>query len=83
MTSLLLLVSLYLPGHFLAPQLSRKGDGWAELALLRVGTGAAVATPVLVALTLTGRFTVPAIVVSLGMCSVVAWFFGRGGTEVG
>ncbi|CAN5706091.1 hypothetical protein BH24ACT22_BH24ACT22_00570 [soil metagenome] len=80
--ALLLVIFLYLPGHFLAPCLSRKGDGWAELVLLRAGTGAALATPVLVSLALIGWFTVPAIVVSLGVCSTVAWFFGRGGTEV-
>ncbi len=82
LTALLLLILVYLPGHFLSPRLSRKGDGWAELVLLRAGTGAAVATPVLVALALAGWFTVPAIAVSLGACSVVAGFFGHGNREV-
>ncbi len=41
-----------------------------------------MATPVLVALALLGWFTVPVIVASLGVCSVVAWFFGRGGREI-
>ena len=77
--ALLILISSYLPGHFLGRRLSRKGDGWAELVLLRIGAGAALATPVLVFLALAGRFTVPAIVLSLGTCTVGAWFLGRGG----
>ena len=77
LTALLLLAFLYLPGHFLWRSISRKGDGWAELALLRGAAGAAVATPVLVLLAILGWFTVPAIVVSLGICSVVSWFLSR------
>ena len=69
---------MYLPGHFLWRRLSRKGDGWAESVLLRVGAGAAVATPVLILLSLGGWFTAPAIVAGLGACSAVAWFTGRG-----
>lgn len=76
--ALLLAVVLYLPGHFLGGRLSRKGDGLAEAALLRVAAGAAVATPVLVLLALAGRFTVPVIVASLGACSLAAWVVGRG-----
>jgi nucleoside-diphosphate-sugar epimerase len=41
--ALILLILLYLVGHFLARSLTRKGDGWAELALLRVAASAAVA----------------------------------------
>jgi hypothetical protein len=80
LAALLLLISAYLPGHFLGRRLSRKGDGWAELALLRIGASAAVATPVLVSLALAGLFTVPAIGGSLGICAVGAWFLGRGRT---
>lgn len=79
-TALLLLVSLYLPGHFLGRALARKGDGFAELALARIGASAAVATPVLVLLAVLGRFTVPAIVLSLGICSAAAWLLGRRAT---
>lgn len=78
--ALLLLISAYLPGHFLGRRLSRKGDGWAELVLLRIGASAAVAMPILVFLALAGWFTVPAIVVGLGICAVGAWLLGRGGT---
>lgn len=78
LTALLLLATLYLPGHFLGRVLSRKGDGWADLALARTGASVAVATPVLVLLAVLGWFTVPAIVVSLGVCSLAAWFLCRG-----
>lgn len=70
-------LALYLPGHFLAPALTRKGDGWGELLLLRVVVGAAVACPVLVALALAGWFTVPAIVVSLCLCALACAVAGR------
>ncbi|HKH77497.1 MAG TPA: glycosyltransferase family 39 protein [Rubrobacteraceae bacterium] len=71
--ALILPILLYLVGHFLARSLTRKGDGWAELALLRVAASAAVALPVLTLLALAGRFTVPVIAASLGVCVVVAW----------
>ncbi|MDP8940592.1 MAG: glycosyltransferase family 39 protein [Actinomycetota bacterium] len=77
--ALLLLIFLYLPGHFLGRRLSRKGDTVSELALLRIGASTAIATPVLVALALASWFTLPAILGSLGLCSVGAWFIGRGG----
>ncbi|MGF1471569.1 MAG: glycosyltransferase family 39 protein [Rubrobacteraceae bacterium] len=79
--ALLLLISLYLPGHFLGRRLSRKGDSVSEAALLRIGAGVAVATPVLVLLAIAGWFTVPAIVGSLGAASVGAWLVGRGGAS--
>ncbi len=78
MGALFILVSLYLPGHFLGRALSRKGDGWAESVLLCIASSAAVAAPVLVSLSLAGWFTVPAISVSLLVCASVAWFAGRG-----
>jgi hypothetical protein len=71
--ALILPILFYLVGHFLARSLTRKGDGWAELAMLRVAASAAVACPVLTLLALAGRFTVPAIAASLGVCVVVAW----------
>ena len=43
-----------------------------------IGASAAVATPVLVLLAILGWFTVPAIVVGLGACSVAAWLSCRG-----
>ncbi len=70
---------VYLPGHFLGAYLSRKGDGWAELVLLRVACAAAVSTPVLVALALLGWFEVPVVLGALGVCAVVAWAFSRRG----
>lgn len=76
--AILILVSLYLPGHFLGRALSRKGDGWAEAVLLRVAGSAAVAAPVLVLLSLAGWFTVPVICVSFLACTALAWFAGRG-----
>lgn len=76
--AILILVSLYLPGHFLGFTLARKGDGWAEAVLLRIAVAAAVAAPVLVSLSLVGWFTPPAISGSLLACAAVAWFAGRG-----
>jgi hypothetical protein len=64
---------VYLPGHFLGAYLSRKGDGWAELVLLRVACATAISTPVLVALALLGWFEVPVILGVLGVCAVVTW----------
>lgn len=80
--TLLILVALYLPGHFLGCALGLKGDGWAEAVLLRVAGSAAVAAPVLVSLSLAGWFTVPVISVSLLACAGVAWFAGRGVREL-
>jgi hypothetical protein len=77
--TLLIPVFVYLPGHFLGAFLLRKGDGWAELALLRVACAAAISTPVLVALALLGRFEVPVVLGALGVCAVVAWTFSRRG----
>ncbi len=75
----LILVVLYLPGHFLSGRLSRRGDGLAELFLLRFSASLAVAAPLLTLLTLAGLFTVPAIIVSLAACTGAAFLFGRGG----
>jgi hypothetical protein len=72
-------IFVYLPGHLLGASLSRKGDGWAELALLRVACAAAVSTPVLVALALLGWFEVPVVLGALGICAVVAWACSRRG----
>ena len=77
--TILILAVLYLPGHFLGPRMVRKGDGLAELILLRVATSVAVAGPLLTLLALVGWFTVPVIVGTLGICSVGAFFLGRGG----
>ncbi len=66
---LLVPVALYLPGHFLGDSLALKGDGWAELALLRLSCAIAVATPILLALALLGWFRAP---VMLGCFVVVA-----------
>lgn len=74
MTGVLLVpILLYLVGHFVAGSLTRKGDGWAELVLVRAAASAAVACPVLTLLALAGWFNVPAIAASLGVCAVVAW----------
>ena len=75
----LILVLVYLPGHFLGTVFTRKGDGWAEVTLLRVACAAAVSTPILVALALLGWFEVPVILGVLGACAVVAWAFFRRG----
>ena len=77
--AILIPVMLYLPGHFLGGSLTRKGDAWAELTLLRVACGAAVSTPVLVTLALLGWFEVPIILGSLGACAVLGWAFSRKG----
>jgi len=79
LVGLLILAALYLPGHFLGARLSGKGDGLAELFLLRSSASLAVAAPVLTLLALAGLFTAPAIVGSLGVCAVAAFVFGRGG----
>ncbi|MDP8971591.1 MAG: glycosyltransferase family 39 protein [Actinomycetota bacterium] len=75
--AVLIPISLYLPGHFLGGFLARKGDGWAELWLLRIACSAAVSTPILVALALLGRFETPFILGALGVCSAVAAFCCR------
>jgi hypothetical protein len=75
--TLLILPLLYLPGHLLGSALTCKGDGWAELALLRVACAAAVSTPVLVALALLGLFETPVILCALGVCIVSVWIFSR------
>src|SRR5919112_1456309 len=75
--AVLIPMSLYMPGHSLGTLLIRKGDGWAELALLRVACAAAVSTPVLVALALLGLFETPVILCALGVCIVSVWIFSR------
>jgi hypothetical protein len=73
------LIALYLPGHFLGGGLARKGDGLAEVLLLRVCAAAAVACPVLVALALLGRFEAPVIAGVLLAVAGVIWLFRRRG----
>ncbi len=75
--ALLLLIFLYLPGHFLGGALVRKGDGWGEAVMLRLAASAAVAAPVLVLLALAGWFRTVVIVGSFGACAVVAWVLAR------
>ena len=72
------MTALYLPGHFLAQRLVRKGDGLFELTLLRTSVSLAVAGPLLTLLALAGWFTVPVIVGSLGACAVAAFLVCRG-----
>lgn len=74
----LILVALYLPGHFLARRLIRKGDGFFELIFLRISASLAVAAPLLTALALAGWFRTPVIFFCLVACAVVAWVAGRG-----
>lgn len=75
----MILVVLYLPGHFFGRRLACKGDGLAELALLRLSASLAVAGPLLTLLALAGWFTVPAIVGSLAACSVAAFLLRTSG----
>ena len=75
---LLILASLYLPGHFLGPRLCRKDDGLAELFLLRLSASLALAVPLLTLLALAGWFTVPVIVGSLALLAAGAYFVVRG-----
>ncbi len=77
MKAVLIPILIYLPGHFLGSILTRKGDGWAELSLLRVAAAAAVSGPALVILALAGRFTTPAVAGSLAACAVTAWTLAR------
>ncbi|MDP8951787.1 MAG: glycosyltransferase family 39 protein [Actinomycetota bacterium] len=70
-------ILLYLPGHFLGSALIRKGDGWAELFLLRVAAAAAVSGPTLVLLALLGWFTASAIDCGLAVCAVITWGLAR------
>jgi Dolichyl-phosphate-mannose-protein mannosyltransferase len=79
--ALVILAILYLPGHCLGGRLVRKGDGLAELALLRIAASIAVAGPLLTLLALAGWFTVPAIVGTSGACAVAAFLIGRGARE--
>jgi hypothetical protein len=76
--ALLILTILYLPGHFLGHRLICKGDGLAELTLLRIAASLAIAGPLLTFLALAGWFTVPAIVGTLGVCAGAAFVVGRG-----
>jgi hypothetical protein len=76
--ALLIVVVLYLPGHFLGWRLVRKGDGLAELMLLRIAASLAISGPLLTFLALAGWFSVPAIVGALGACAVAAFLLGRG-----
>ena len=71
--AILIPISLYLPGHFLGALLTRKGDGWSELALLRIVCSFAIATPILLALALLGRFETPFILGALGACAALGW----------
>lgn len=73
----LLLASIYLPGHFLARNLSRKDDGIAELLLLRLSVSLALAAPLLTLLALAGWFTAPVIVASFALLAASAFFVGR------
>ncbi len=75
--AVLIPIALYLPGHLLGGSLVRKGDGWAELWLLRFACAAAVSTPILVGLALLGWFETPFILGALGACTAVAAFFSR------
>ncbi|QIN82722.1 hypothetical protein GBA63_08745 [Rubrobacter tropicus] len=75
---LLILAALYLPGHFLAPLLSRKDDGLTELLLLRLCSSLALAAPLLTLLALAGWFTVPVIAGSLALLAAGAFLLGRG-----
>lgn len=76
--TILILVALYLPGHFLARRLTRKGDGLFELVFLRFSASLAVAAPLLTALALAGWFRAPVIVFCLVACAAAAWVAGRG-----
>ncbi len=70
---LLVPVALYLPGHFLGGSLVLKGDGWAELALLRLSCAIAVATPVLLALALLRWYRTPVLLGSFVVAAIAAW----------
>lgn len=83
MQAAILAISLYLPGHFLAWRLTRKGDGFAELLLLRAAASLALAGPILVALALVGWFTTLVITVCLAVVSVIAFLIGRGSERQG
>ena len=76
--AILILTVVYLPGHFLGRWMARKDDGLADLLLLRLAASVAVAGPLLTLLALAGWFTVPAIVGTLGLCSLGAFLLGRG-----
>jgi hypothetical protein len=73
----LILVVIYLPGHFLGWSLVRKGDGLAELMLLRIAASLAVAGPMLMLLALAGWFSVPAIAGTLGAFAVATFLLRR------
>ena len=73
----LLLAVLYLPGHLLAPRLTRKGDGLFELYALRAAVSLAIACPVLTLLALVGWFGVLPITLGLGAYAVGAFALGR------
>jgi hypothetical protein len=76
--ALLIVIVLYLPGHYLGWRLVRKGEGLAELMLLRIAASLAISGPLLTFLALAGWFTVPFIVGTLGVCAVAAFLLGRG-----
>ena len=75
--AVVILVLVYLPGHFLGAGLARKGDGLAESLLLRLACCAAVATPVLLVLALLGSFETAFVLISFGVCAGLAWLILR------
>lgn len=75
--AILLPVFIYLPGHFLGRRLLDKGDGLAELTLLRIGISVALATPLLVVLAIIGWFETPVILACLAVLAAGAFVVGR------
>jgi hypothetical protein len=75
--AVVILVLVYLPGHFLGAGLARKGDGLAESLLLRLACCAAVATPVLLVLALLRSFETAFVLISFGVCAGLAWLILR------
>lgn len=78
----LLLVSAYLPGHLAGAMLVRKGDGWAELAFLRLAASVALATPLLVALALLGWFRTPVVVGMFLILAATVWVVRYGAVHI-
>lgn len=75
--SFLTLAALYLSGHFLGSRLTRKGDGLAELLLIRVSVAAAISGPLLIALALLGWFKAPVIAGAVGTLAGGTWMISR------
>lgn len=70
-SGIVLVLLIYLPGHLAGGLLARRGDGPSEAVLLRLAVSVGIATPVLTALAVFGRFHFFWIVGSMLLAAVI------------